>query len=239
MASDDKKNKNNSQGDSNKVVPFPTHKIRKPGTPMPESQDKATGTNGPVNKKTLVISLLSTVLVATFISSRVNQNHDVVRTDNGRDLASVSAQRRDLDEDLMLAKKISRQSLREPASGGRQPTAEELLSHGELNSAYAIQYHDGALRSIEYANQSGTQHSRVNDPDAFIKHHQDLLKINFDGAKKSESIRDNEYLTEIYELSLGGSVVARVHFKFQNDHELQLMKVDDLKGSGRQPADAK
>lgn len=181
------------------------------------------------------------MLVATFIASRVNQNHDVVRTDSdlGRNVANdpKANQRRDLDEDLMLAKKLSKQSLREPASRGREPTPEELLSHGELNSAYAIQYDkEGALRSIEFANQSGQSPSRVSDPDNFIKHHQDLLRLEFDKASKSESIRDNEYLTEIYELSRGDVVVANIHFKFQHDHELQLMKVDLADDTKRKPA---
>ncbi len=239
----------NLPANDNKVVPFPTHKIRKP---------KANGdapnvvTGGPDSrsglsenrKKTLVVSLLSTMLVATFMASRVNKNRDVVRidTDQNRNLASVAqqAQRRELDEDLMLAKKIARQSLREPASGGREPTAQELLSHGELASAYAIQYDkDGALRQIEFALQAGGQPRRVTDPAQFLMNHKDLFRLDFDSVKKTESIRDNESLTEDYDLAVRGEAVAKVYFKFKNNYELHLMKVELSDESRRNPANSK
>lgn len=252
----DPKDDNNSKNDGadknsydNKVVPFPTHKIRKPKS-QNDTPNADTGTGGPQNgggltpnrKKTLVVSLLSTMLVATFMASRVNQNRDIVRiTEDQRSLASIAqSQRRDLDEDIVLARKISRQSLREPASPGREPTAQEMLSHGELASAYAIQYDkEGALRNIEFAHQSGGQPRRVSNPAEFLLKHKDLFRLEFDEVKKAESIRDNESLTEDYDLTMKGQGVAKVYFKFEKNYELHLMKVELSDESQRNPANSK
>jgi hypothetical protein len=231
---DDKKNE---QKEDNKVVPFPSHKIRKPkpaGTP--DLTNSMPGI-GPTRRKTLVVSLLSIMIVATLIATRVNLNHDTVRSD--RDIASVAAERRDLNEDLKLAKKISTQSLRAPASRGREPTPEEVLSHVELNSAYAVQYaKDGGLRSIEFAHQPGQQPRRIAAPQDFLMQHQDLFRLSFDTVAKSESIRDNEFLTEIYELRQKDALIAKVHFRFQNEQDLNLMKVELPEDTKRNPAEA-
>jgi hypothetical protein len=238
MSVDNKDKKTEQNESDNKVVPFPTHKIRKPKAENSvEAPTNLPPGISPARRKTLVVSLLSIMIVATLIATKVNLNHDAVRAD--RDLASVEPQRRDLNEDLMLAKKISRQSLRSPASRGREPTAEEILSHVELASAYAIQYDkDGALRSIEFAKQPGAQPRRLAAPESFLKEHQDLFRLSFDNVQKSESIRDNEFLTEIYELRNKNVEVAKVHFKFQNDQELNLMKVELTEDTKRNPTNA-
>jgi len=235
MSSENDDNKGGPNED-NKVVPFPTHKIRKPKPEggQAEANNPLPGMN-PARRKTLVISLLSIMIMATFVATKVNMNHDTVRAD--RDLASVDPQRRDLNEDLKLAKKISRQSLRAPASRGREPTPEEILSHVELASSYAVQYDkDGGLRSIEFAHQSGAQPRRIAAPQDFLLQHQDLFRLHFDNVSKAESIRDNEYLTEIYELRAKDVTVAKVHFQFHNDQELNLMKVELPDDDKRQPA---
>ena len=238
----DSEKKQDSPAD-NKVVPFPSHKVRRPKSQGGSNPQEGRDNFGINRKNTLVVSLLSLMLFATFLSSRVNQSHDVVRMgeDQSRGLASVTqSQRRDLDEDLVLAKKIARQSLREPASRGHEPTAQDLLSHGELASAYAIQYNkDGALRQIEFALQSGNTPRRLEDPSQFLLNHKDLMQIGFDSVKKSESIRDNESLIEDYELTVNGQSVAKVYFKFLKDRELHSMKVEVLDDSQRNPANSK
>lgn len=95
----------------NKVVPFPSHKVRKTPSQVAETLGRSDAANGistvfPKNRITIALSLLSTVVVATLIASRVNNNRDVVMTDfaTRNPAQSADSSRRDLQEDLVLSK---------------------------------------------------------------------------------------------------------------------------------------
>jgi hypothetical protein len=221
MSEQDNNNKP-APGDG-KVVPFPTHKVKKGKA----SDDKSTmvQTLDQNRKTTLFLSLLSTLLLATFLTSRINQR--TLQTD-GRGLASdISAQdRRDLNEDILLAKKIARESLREPASSGREPTAEDILRHGELAGLYALKFTDaGALTGIEYRGPAG-QERYVYERAAFLQRHKDLLRVDFSQVKLTESIQDKERLYEVYELRERDALKARVHFEIDQYEHFYSMKVE-------------
>lgn len=202
-----------------KVLPFPTHKIKK---------TKPTGTNGqssgPVRKTTFFISLVATVFMATMLTSKMNNSPS---SSHGRYIAS---QNRELQEDILLAKKIARASLREPASRGREPTAEDLLRHGELAGLYALSFSDsGALIGIEHSGQAGSERY-ISDRSNFLVRNTDLLRIEFTSQKLGDSIRDQDrgMKHETYDLMRENKILARVHFTVDDSDRLYSMKVETV-----------
>ncbi|OFZ19963.1 MAG: hypothetical protein A2Z20_10460 [Bdellovibrionales bacterium RBG_16_40_8] len=198
----------------NKVVPFPSHKVR------PTKVEGVTEKVRPIylkHRAIFIMALIFTVFLSTFIASRVNIS---------REIAS-DLDRRDLQEDIILAKKISRESLRHPASSGREPTAEDILRHGEfLAGLYSLNFDDkGSLRGIAFSGPNGSE-KYMQDRKDFIKINSDLMRIQFDNIKQSESIRDTKYIFEVYELTNGGTLAGRIHFKVDAENRLYSMQIE-------------
>lgn len=213
------------ESNANKVVPFPRHRVKKASGVGISTLVQAERESR--RRVILVVSILATVLVSTFISNRMAQNpENSLRELGDRIIASVS--RRSLDEDISLAKKIARESLREPASAGREPTAEDLLRDGELAGLYALTFNDeGALTGLNYVMESGRERY-VEDRDQFLRRHSDLLRIEFDLPVLAETVSDKKYKYEVYELKKADEVKARVHFKTDQRDTLYSMKVEKL-----------
>lgn len=216
--------------EENKVVPFPTHKLNKMGKAPGAKHDSSS-----LNRRvTLVMSLLSTVLVATFLASQMNNSSDNLQKTTDRVLASVQS-KAELDDDILLARKISRDSLRQPASRGHEPTAEEILRHGsELASLYALRFDDkGALIALKYQGPDG-QKRNIRDREEFIRKNADLLKIKFERIARepatenaSKSDIEGERF-EVYQLLDGDKTKAKVHFTLDADSKVTQMNVEVL-----------
>lgn len=234
-----------SDDKNNKVVQFPLHKVRKTkaevaralgqGAPPP----KEASTLNQSKRVTLAVSLLSTLVVATYMTSRVNKDHDIVMKDfSGRNIASESeATKRDLSEDVMLAKKIGRDSLREPASAGHEPTDEDILRHEVLAGHYAMKFEpQGALSLIEFANTPGVEPKLMTEKERrdFITKWRHILRVDFTEIKVSESFRDtgeerapaNDFKYEVYDLYKADQVQAHVYFKLGPKDQFYSMKVE-------------
>lgn len=246
----DKKDKG-EQADQN-VVPFPTHKVRKPK-----------GKGGPTlgrpgssqsRRVTLFMSLLLTVLMATLVTNQINERRDKslkVVADRIIQSESDSFQRRDLEEDILLAKKIARESLREPASAGREPTAEDVLRHSVLRNMYALNFSEkGALRGLELNSTAGVTDSdmtssggsgdenrgsnsdvavesrSIGPRDKFIENQRDMLKVPFDKVALSNAFEDEQYRYEIWDLKMNDKVNASVHFVLGKSGYLKSMRVE-------------
>ncbi len=204
-------------GHDNKVVPFPSHKIKKPKAVKTETSGQS---GASVRKTTFFISLVATILMATMLTSRLNNQKGDYQA------RGIASQTRELQEDIILAKKIARESLREPASRGREPTAEDILRHGELAGLYALRFSDsGALVALDYSGQPGSERY-VTDRGEFIERNSDLMRIEFTSYNLSESIQDNGFRFEVYDLKRDNQVRARVHFKVDDKAHLYSMKVE-------------
>lgn len=219
--------KSDEKSEDKKVVPFPTHKIKKPKIGVKPTFGQPDGQN---RRMTLFLSLISTLLVATYMASRLNLNQGPA-TSGDRNIASIGGtERRDLDDDIMLAKKIARDSLREPASRGREPTAEDILQHGELGSVYHLDFNDlGALTGLDYQGEPGREHY-LRGRSEFLQKYKDLIRIEFDTITLSESIQDKEKSRkfEVYELKQGEKVKARVHYTLDDQDRFYSMNVESL-----------
>lgn len=217
--------------DDNKIVPFPAHKARKSTQTDPAKLEQQQSQG---RRITIMVSLVSTVFMATLINSRLNVTHN--RDEGGRTIASSENNVTDFNEDLLLAKKIARESLRQPASRGREPTSEEKLRfEAPLNGSYLINMNEanGALESIEFIENSA-QIRKLPDRAKFLIDNKDLLKIDFDAKdlKAVVSIQD-KFKFEVYELKLKNKEqpAARVHFKFDKDGYFISMKVERISSS--------
>lgn len=210
---------NNS--DKNKVVQFPIHKVRK-GADSDQTKGQAYSHK---KKVTLLVSLVSTIFIATLINSRINLSQAP-----SRGLASYEGDsERDISEDIRLAKKIARESLRQPASRGRAPTTEEKLQFETLNRSYSLNLNDkGALVAIVY-NENAGQIRKLPNRAKFLKENNDLLKLNFDDVEAEPIRTSNEkYKFEVYDLKKSGSntAVTRVHFTFDHEDHFISMRVE-------------
>ncbi len=203
----------------NKVVPFPTHKVKKPKGAGAETLGQP-GDQPTLGHKrtTFIVSLLATVMLATYLSDQSNTGGT-----GGRMPASSERPRRELGEEIALARKISRDSLRGPASRGREPTAEDILRDGlELRGLYALGFNDaGSLRKLEFRDEPGQERDIV-DRSKFLLDVRDLIRIDFDRAKIEEAIdsglpasgsKRDDHRFEVYDLKQGDKVQARAHFE--------------------------
>ena len=212
--------------EDNKVVQFPSHKIKK------SQKETIVNPEPPVAKSqrgSLLISLFATVMIATILTSHLNQgSKDEASLAEGRDLASAEVHR-DLEEDLLLARKIARQSLREPASRGREPSAEDILRHGELAGLYRLSFGEGgALTGLDYASQPGNERF-IEDRAQFLVRNADLIRVDFKNPELTKTIPSGDKVLEVFELkSKSGEVKARVHFEVSKQHRFYSMKVENI-----------
>jgi len=211
--------------DDNKVVPFPIHKVKRSA----QGPEASLGRPGRGNRRAmLLVSLVSTVLFATMMVNKVTQNPQ--REDSGRGLASVenAEGRRDFTEDLLWAKRIARQSLREPSSVGRAPSLEEVLRNSELANSYAMKFDDeGHLMEIDYRGPPGDER-RLTKCEDFLMRFEDLFPVSFDRAARNESIREKDRHYDVYGLMAGNTPKANVHFTMGSQDQLISMKVELL-----------
>ena len=113
----------------NKVVQFPTHKIKPVKVTGAELVEKNRKNQG----WTVLASLVFTVFLTSYLSSQMNpQSQKIAQKVTERGLASEDGQvytnTRTYEEDVFLAKKISKDSLRDPASVGRKPSSRDELT---------------------------------------------------------------------------------------------------------------
>lgn len=215
--------------DDKKVVPFPAHKVRKAKVESDVAKEQASSLN---RRVTLVLSLLSTVLVATFLASQMNQGTDNLQQTADRVLASTN-ESNDLQDEILLARKIARDSLRQPASRGHEPTPEEILRHGsDLASLYALRFNDdGALVELKYHGPEGKKRE-LKDRIKFIKDNSDIFKIPFDNVMRepSDEMSGNEDAGlehfEVYSLTRDGTTKAKVHFVLDHENKISRMNVE-------------
>lgn len=223
----------NNSGDSDikKVLPFPAHRVKKTKIEGDAAQEQGSSLN---RRVTLVLSLLSTVLIATFLASQINQGTDNLKRTADRVLAS-SDESYDLQDEILLAKKIARDSLRQPASRGHEPTPEDILRHGAvLASLYALRFDDrGALIELKYHGPEGKKRE-IKNREKFIKDNSDMFKIRFSDVviePGSEMTMDGASgeLIEVYQLKDGhGEIKARVHFVLDSEKKISQMNVEAL-----------
>jgi hypothetical protein len=211
--------------DDGKVVPFPTHRVKKPKPATDGTLGQPIGTPSTVQKKTtFLVSLLATMIGATYLA-----DHEPIRD---RMPASATHERRELHDDILLARKIARESLRQPASRGREPSAEDILRHGkELQGKYALNFDDaGSLRGLQFRGVAGEE-SDISDRADFLERNRDLLHIDYDQAKKDEAIDgqanpgDSKWDAkrfEVYNLTQGDTVKAKVHFEMVKDALIKM-----------------
>lgn len=227
-----------SDNNENKVVQFPLHKVKKSQTETASTLDQPMS---PQKRMNMIISLVATVFVATLVMNQLNQTKSLSGQERG--LASMDSvqnvSQRNLIEDIMLARKIARESLREPASRGREPSKEDILRHGVLKGLYSIHFNDaGALVAIEYnadrepaASQenNGASAVYVNNREQFLRDISDLLRVDFDQAAKIETVNEDKSIHELYELRASSEPRGRVHFKVDAQDHLYSMKVESIK----------
>jgi hypothetical protein len=172
-----------------------------------------------ITKKSLVVSLISAVLVATFISTRAGVQRIPQAFDDRPDLAT----------DIKSAQKINHESLREPASGGREPTAEDQLRHGELANYYSLHFSpEGALRSVDFSPESGGSPRKIESRAEFLKKYKELLRLPFDQMTVGESAHHGDTTFEVYKLYKSSRLVGRVHFTLAAGDTLTSMKVEPV-----------
>lgn len=230
--------------DDNKVVPFPAHRVKRPKV----VSDGASGANKkPWSRNRVILgSLFATVVMATLLANKLSQN------DTSRMLASDSSSSRSLEDDILLAKKISIDSLRKPSSvsvPGKAPTPEDVARHGDLNlGSYRLKFEGKALVLIEYVGDAGqdgqvaqdgqVQREPVSHPPKpkivkdrveFILNLKNLLSTSVDDAKLIRKPTLTEtHKTEVYAIIHRDTKVGRVRFKLDGEDRLILMKVEVL-----------
>lgn len=228
--SDNSNSDDNSGSDKNKkVVPFPAHRVKKTKIESDSVNEQASSLN---RRVTLVLSLLSTVMIATFLASQMNQGTDNLKQTADRVLASVS-ETGDLQDEILLAKKIARDSLRQPASRGHEPTPEDILRHGaDLASLYALRFNDdGGLVELKYHGPVGKKRE-LKDRIKFIKENMDIFKIPFDYVvlEPASDMAGGDMVErfEVYSLIQGDRTKAKVHFILDQQSKISQMNVELL-----------
>ncbi len=218
--------------DDNKVVPFPAHRVKNNKTQENEPAVSPVGPMSMNRRVTLAMSLLSTVLVATFLASQMNRKSENLQQTADRVLASAG-ETIDLQEEVQLAKKIARDSLRQPASRGHEPTPEEVLRHGpDLASVYALRFDDkGALLELRYQGPAGKKRE-LRDRQRFIKENADIFKIHFDTVVREPNVDlaasrgAGSERFEVYNLKDGDKTKATIHFTLDQDNKVSQMNVE-------------
>lgn len=79
--------------------------------------------------------------------------------------------------------------------------------------------------ALEYSGQPGSERY-VTDRGEFIDRNSDLIRIEYTSYGLSESIQDNGYRYEVYDLKRDDKVHARIHFKVDDKSHLYSMKVE-------------
>jgi hypothetical protein len=129
--------KRNGNDDKGNVVEFPSHKVR---PPKGSDEGLKSGRNRSVE---IAISLVSTMVVVTFISAKWgSQQLQPSSSEQERGLASVDSNPgladRTWEESKNLANEIKRQSIRKPASNGSNLSPEDSLKMVALHSRYRV-----------------------------------------------------------------------------------------------------
>lgn len=209
----------------NKVVQFPTHKVRKPKASAGEMVEKSKQSQ----RWTVALSLLFTVFLASYLSSELNKSSQVVMDKVvERGIASAnSVSDRSLEEDISLAKKISRDSLREPASVGRAPTARDNLTHKILHSRYLVEDHGGKVVQILLPDSSNVEPVTMPPREEFFRDFQSILRVPAGKPVLLETKTDEKFKYETYEIKGHDEPSAEVKFIMDRSDRLHQMHVKD------------
>jgi hypothetical protein len=180
-------------------------------------------------------SLLSIVLLVTLANATMMNTPkatDLASVDaevSGRAIASVSTGT-SIAED-QLVRRLAKGALSDTASVGRKPSSLENLTLGLLEGKYAVRMQDGRLRELEFtitpSDQDRPKH--IEDREAFLKAHADLLALEFDKTIKVEQSKEGGSTLETYHLVNGLSIpVAKVQFRLDSVGRMLSMRVSQV-----------
>lgn len=213
--------------EDNNVVQFPIDKVKRPKSP---TSPETSGLNLPMkqSRSTVIFSMLFTLVVATLVTNQLNDKRERVLYGQKSGIDRTIASQSELGDEIELARKLAVASLRGPASGGRQPTAEDILRHGELAGMYAFGFKDGAITSIKFSEAPGNEPKLISFRDQFLVKYRDLLRVDFEDVLRVGSYKDKGRIFEVYTLRGRGQELAKVHFTIGDRDELYEMKVESL-----------
>jgi hypothetical protein len=221
----------------NKVVPFPTHKVKPVKVTGADIVEKSRKNQG----WTVAASLIFTVFLASYLTLQMNHgSQKVAQRVTDRGIASEDGQvytnTRSYEEDVFLAKKISKDSLRDPASVGRQPSSRDELTFVFLNSDYLVQEKAGKIIQIVLPDRTNVKPIFAPARPEFFAKYQNLLDVPKGTPVFKEMQKDGRYNYEIYEIKSTDqptSASTTVKFKLDSYGHFYELKVES---TGRTPA---
>jgi hypothetical protein len=219
--------------EDNKILQFPSHKVKKSKNGSGDSSDGTFGQVHPSSRKMiLLVSLFSTVIFASVLSNRMserfNSMEDALTGRNPASVNSTALRRKDFSEEVKLARKIAAESLRQPASSGRKPSAVEVFQHGLLDSVYSVKVNDQMhLLSVDFSGEKGDE-KYLDNRKQFLIENSELLGISYNEVKLDESMTGSESRYEVYNLIHNDKLAARVHFTLTDKDKFISMKVESL-----------
>ena len=211
------------------LIQFPVEKTRK----SREDVSVQLSLNSLTDRRRVgfVLSLMSVLMMAIYLNPQA-QNFDVVRygADGGRMIASVDSSDSLFFRNESLEKRLVEElslSSRQPASVGRQPTAEDRMRDEVLKSRYRFEYKDQKIAAIFLPEGSGLNFKPVDiqDRQAWLEKYKDLFVADAEKVEPRLTSDDSNLREETYAFLKDNQVLGLARIKldrYGSFYSLQL-----------------